>query len=110
MLDKSPETALKIFTDPFYPGDILNQLAREPEKLKVLGYENFKYFLNEHSPFSYGRSRFLMRLAAAIPAKKRAGLTSDHGELLLSMKEEGRRSFVASGFQSMESSSTLKNL
>jgi hypothetical protein len=90
LLDKSPEAALKVFTDPFLPGDILNQVAREPKKLRALGYENFKYFLNEHSPFSYGRSRFLMRLAAAIPAKNRAGLTSDHGELLLSVGKARR--------------------
>jgi hypothetical protein len=76
LLDKSPEAALKIFTDPFFVGDI---------RLKALGYENFKDFLKAESPFSYGRSRFLMRLAAAIPSQKRAGLTSDHGELLLSV-------------------------
>jgi hypothetical protein len=90
LLDKSPEAALKIFTDPLFPGDILNRVAREPGKLRALGYENFKDFLNAHSPFSYGRSRFLMRLAAAIPAQNRSGVTSDHGELLLSIGKAGR--------------------
>jgi hypothetical protein len=83
LLDKSPEAALKVFTDPFFPGDILNRLAREPGRLKALGCESLKDFLKERSPLSYGRSRFLMRLAAAIPPQKRAGLTSDQGELLL---------------------------
>lgn len=90
LLDKSPEAALKVLTDPFFPGDILNRVARERGKLRALGYESFKDFLNEHSPFSYGRSRFLMRLASAIPAQSRSGLTSDHGELLLSIGK-GRR-------------------
>jgi hypothetical protein len=85
LLDKSPESALEVFTDPLFPGDILNRLARESGRLKALGYGNFKDFLKAHSPFSYGRSRFLMRLAAAIPSQKRTGLTSDHGELLLSV-------------------------
>jgi hypothetical protein len=85
LLDKSPEAALKIFTDPFFPGDILNRLSGEPGRIRALGYQNFKDFVKEHSPFSYGRSRFLMRLAAAIPSQKRPGLTSDHGELLLSV-------------------------
>ncbi len=90
LLDKSPEAALKVLTDPFFPGDILNRIAREPTKLRALGYENFNDFLNEHSPFSYGRSRFLMRLAAAIPMQNRSGLTSDHGELLLSVGKARR--------------------
>jgi hypothetical protein len=90
LLDKSPEAALKVFTDPFFPGDILNRVARERGKLRALGYERFKDFLNDHSPFSYGRSRFLMRLAAAIPAQNRSGLTSDHGELLLRMGKARR--------------------
>jgi hypothetical protein len=90
-LDKSPEAALRVFTDPFFPGDILNRVAREPTKLRTLGYESFKDFLNQHSPFSYGRSRFLMRLAAAIPAQNRSGLTSDHGELLLSIGKSRRQ-------------------
>jgi hypothetical protein len=90
LLDKSPEAALKIFTDPLFPGDILNRVAREPEKLRALGYESFKDFLNQHSPFSYGRSRFLMRLAAAIPAQNRSGVTSDHGEVLLRMGKARR--------------------
>ena len=83
LLDKSPEVSLKVFTDPFFPGDVLNKLAREPVRLKSLGYESFKGFLKEKSPLSYGRSRFLMRVAGAILSEKRAGLTSDHGELLL---------------------------
>jgi hypothetical protein len=91
LLDKSPEAALKVFTDPFFPGDILNRVPQERGKLRALGYENFKDFLNEHSPFSYGRSRFLMRLAATIPAQNRSGLTSDHGELLLSMGKSRRQ-------------------
>jgi hypothetical protein len=90
LLDKSPEAALKVFTDPFFPGDILNRVARERGKLRALGYENFKDFLNQHSPFSYGRSRFLMRLAAAIPAQNRSGATGDHGELLLSIGKSRR--------------------
>jgi hypothetical protein len=90
LLDKSPEAALRIFTDPFFPGDILNRVAREPGKLRALGYESFKDFLSEHSPFSYGRSRFFMRLAAAIPAQNRSALTSDHGELLLSVGKARR--------------------
>src|SRR6266581_1139340 len=83
LLDKSPEAALKVFTDPFFPGDVLNRLAREPGRLKALGCDSLKDFLKERSPLSYGRSRFLMRLAAAIPPQKREGLTSDQGEVLL---------------------------
>ena len=90
LLDKSPEVALKVFTDPFLPGELLNRLAREPGRLKAIGYETLKNFLKAESPFSYGRSRFLMRLAAAIPSHKRAGLTSDHGELLLSVGKATR--------------------
>jgi hypothetical protein len=90
LLEKSLEAALKVLTDPFYPGDILNRLAREPGKLKALGCDSVQGFLKERSPFSYGRSRFLMRLAATIPAQKRKGLTSDHGELLLSIGKASR--------------------
>jgi len=90
LIDKSPEVVLKIFTDPFYPGDILNRLAREPGRLKALGCDNLRAFLKDRAPFSYGRSRFLMRLAAAIPAQKRDGLTSDLGELLLSIGQKRR--------------------
>jgi hypothetical protein len=90
LLDKSPEAALKVFTDPFFPGDILNRLAREPGRLKALGCDSLRVFLKERSPFSYGRSRFLMRLAAAIPHEKREGLTSDQGELLLSIGKARR--------------------
>jgi hypothetical protein len=85
LLDKSPEAALKVFTDPFFPGDVLNRVAREPGKLKALGCDTFRGFLKERSPVSYGRSRFLMRLAAAIPSQKREGLTSDQGEFLLTI-------------------------
>jgi hypothetical protein len=85
LLDKSPEAALKVFTDPFFPGDLLNRLAREPGRLKALGCDTFTAFLKERSPISYGRSRFLMRLAAAIPPQKREGLTSDQGEFLLTI-------------------------
>jgi hypothetical protein len=85
LLEKSPEAALKVFTDPFFPGDVLNRLAREPSRLKALGCDSLRVFLKERSPISYGRSRFLMRLAAAIPPQKREGLTSDQGELLLSI-------------------------
>ena len=88
--DESPEIILGNITDPFYAGDILNRLAREPGRLKILGYDNLRVFLKHRSPFSYGRSRFLMRLAAAIPAQKREGLTSDHGELLLSIGQKKR--------------------
>jgi len=89
--DEIPEIVLRHITDPFYAGDILNRLAREPGRLKILGYDNLRVFLKERSPFSYGRSRFLMRLAAAIPAQKREGLTSDHGELLLNMDQKKRQ-------------------
>jgi hypothetical protein len=90
LIEKSPEVALQIFTDPFFPGDVLNRLAREPGRLKALGCDSLKAFLNERSPISYGRSRFLMRLAAAIPSQKREGLTSDQGELLLSIGKARR--------------------
>jgi hypothetical protein len=90
LVDESPEIVLRNISDPFYAGDILNRLAREPGRLKILGYDNLRVFLKEHSPFSYGRSRFLMRLAAAIPPQKREGLTSDHGELLLSIGQKKR--------------------
>ena len=89
-IDESPELVLKNFADPFYAGDILNRLAREPGRLKGLGYDSLRVFLKERSPFSYGRSRFLMRLAAAIPAQKRASLTTDHGELLLNIGQKKR--------------------
>jgi len=102
VLDKSPEAALKVLTDPFFPGDVLNRLAREPAKLRAFGCESFKVFLNEHSPFSYGRSRFLMRLAAAIPAQNRAGLTSDHGELLLSVGKARREALFRSNRISLD--------
>ena len=91
LADESPEVVLRYITDPFYAGDILNRLAREPARLKILGYDNLRVFLKERSPFSYGRSRFLMRLAAAIPAQKRERLTSDHGELLLNMDQKKRQ-------------------
>jgi hypothetical protein len=90
LLDKSPEAALKVFTDPFFPGDLLNRLAREAGRLKALGYDSFKDFLKEQSPLSYGRSRLLMRLAAAIPPQKREGLTSDQGEFLLTIGKAKR--------------------
>jgi hypothetical protein len=96
LLDKSPEAALKVFTDPFFPGDILNRLVREPGRLRTLGCDSLKNFLKEHSPFSYGRSRFLMRLAAAIPAQNRPGLTSDCGELLLSIGKARREALFRS--------------
>jgi hypothetical protein len=91
LADESPELVLRHITDPFYAGDILNRIAREPGRLKSLGYDNLRVFLKERSPFSYGRSRFLMRLAAAIPTEKREGLTSDHGELLLSIGQKKRQ-------------------
>jgi hypothetical protein len=91
LVDESPEIVLRNITDPFYAGDILNRLAREPGRQKILGCENLRAFLKQKSPFSYGRSRFLMRLAAAIPAQKREGLTSDHGELLLSIGQKKRQ-------------------
>ena len=90
LLDKSPEAALKLFTDPFFPGEILNRLAAEPGRLKALGCDSLRVFLKERSPISYGRSRFLMRLAAAVPPQKRAGLTSDQGELLLGIGKTRR--------------------
>ena len=96
LLEKSPEAALKVFTDPFFPGDVLNRLAREPSRLKTLGYDSLKHFLKERSPLSYGRSRFLMRLAAAIPSQKREGLTSDQGELLLSIGKAKRQALFRS--------------
>jgi len=90
LFDKSPEAALQVFTDPFFPGDVLNRLARETGRLKSLGCDRFKDFLKERAPFSYGRSRFLMRLAAAIPPQKREGLTGDQGEFLLSIGKARR--------------------
>jgi hypothetical protein len=90
LLDKSPEAALKLVTDPFFPGDLMNRLAREPGRLKGLGCDSLRAFHMERSPISYGRGRFLMRLAAAIPPGKRAGLTSDQGELLLSVGKARR--------------------
>ena len=57
---------------------------------KISPLSELKDFLRERSPISYGRSRFLMRLAAAIPPQKRAGLTSDQGELLLSIGKARR--------------------
>ena len=96
MLEKSPEAALKVFTDPFFPGDVLNRLAREPSRLKALGCDSLRVFLKERSPISYGRSRFLMRLAAAIPPQKREGLTNDQGELLLSIGKARREALFRS--------------
>ena len=90
LLDKSLEAVLKVFTDPFFPGDILNRLAREPGRLKTLGCDSLKDFFKERSPLSYGRSRFLMRLAAAIPPQKREGLTSHQGEFLLTIGKAKR--------------------
>jgi hypothetical protein len=90
LIDESPEIVLRHITDPFYAGDILNRLAREPRRLKILGYDNLRVFLKERLPFSYGRGRFLMRLAAVIPARERDGLTSDHGEMLLSIGQKKR--------------------
>ena len=90
-MGESPELVLKNFADPFYAGDILNRLAREPGRLKSLGHDNLRTFLRNGSPFSYGRSRFLMRLAAAIPVENRASLTSDHGELLLKIGQKKRQ-------------------
>jgi hypothetical protein len=89
-MGESPEVVLKNFADPFYAGDLLNRLAREPGRLKGLGHDNLRTFLRNGSPFSYGRSRFLMRLAAAIPVQNRASLTSDHGELLLQIGQKKR--------------------
>ena len=96
LLEKSPEAALKVFTDPFFPGDVLNRLAREPSRLKALGCDSLRVFLKERSPISYGRSRFLMRLAAAIPPQKREGLTNDQGELLLSIGKARREALFRS--------------
>jgi len=91
LVDESPEIVLRNITDPFYAGDILNRFAREPGRFKLLGCDNLRSFLKHRSPFSYGRSRFLMRLAAAIPAQKREGLTSDHGELILNHDQKKRQ-------------------
>jgi hypothetical protein len=90
-ISESPESALKNFADPFYAGDLLNRSAREPNRLKSLGHDNLRWFLRNGSPFSYGRSRFLMRLAAAIPVANRTELTSDHGELLLKISQKKRQ-------------------
>jgi hypothetical protein len=102
LLDKSAEAALKVFADPFFPGDILNRLAREAGRLKALGCDSLQDFLKRQSPFSYGRSRFLMRLAAAIPPQKRAGLTSDHGELLLSLGKARREALFRGDWISLD--------
>lgn len=88
--EQSPEVILKLLGDPFSPGDIFNWLERDPGRLKALGYDSLSAFLRKRSPYSYGRARFLMRLAAAIPPEKRKGLTSDQGELLLSVGRETR--------------------
>jgi len=98
------------FADPFYAGDILNRLAREPGRLKALGHDSLRTFLRNGSPFSYGRSRFLMRLAAAIPVENRVSLTSDHGELLLKIgQKKGESCFAASALLSTERHSTCTN-
>ncbi len=94
LVDRSPEAALKVLKDPFYAGDILNRLAAEPGRLKALGCAGLKNFFKERSPFSYGRSRFLMRLAAAVPPQKREGLTSDQGELLLRVGKARRETLL----------------
>lgn len=88
--EESPDLALRILCDPFSAGDLFNRLEREPERLKAMGYQTISDFLKNRSPFSYGRSRFLMRLAAAIPGEKREGLTSDQGEFLLRITSQTR--------------------
>jgi hypothetical protein len=90
-MGESPELVLKNLADPFHAGDLLNRLAREPGRLKGLGHDSLRAFLRIGSPFSYGRSRFLMRLAAAIPVENRTSLTSDHGELLLKIGQKKRQ-------------------
>ncbi len=86
--EESPEIVLQLLGDPFFAGDIFNRIERDQGKLKALGYDSLSAFLRKRSPFSYGRARFLMRLAAAIPPEKREGLTSDQGEFLLSIGRE----------------------
>src|SRR5207244_12908406 len=45
----------------------------------------------ERSAPSYGRSRFLLRLAAASPPQEREGLTSDQGEFLVTIGKGKRQ-------------------
>ena len=92
LLDKSPEAALKLVTDPFFPGDLMNRLAREPGRLKALGCDSLRVFHMERSPISYGRGRFLMRLAAAIPPEKRGGSHERSGRASLERRESKKRS------------------
>ena len=88
--EESPEVVLRCLTDPFFAGDLFNRMEREPGKLMAFGYESLPAFLKKRSPFSYGRARFLMRLAASIPPERREGLSSDQGEFFLSVGRERR--------------------
>src|SRR6266545_6672260 len=47
LADESPEIVLRQITDLFYAGDILNRLALEPGRLKILGCDNLRAFLKE---------------------------------------------------------------
>ena len=100
--EESPEALLRCLTDPFFAGDVFNRMERDPGKLMAFGYENISAFLKKRSPFSYGRARFLMRLAAAIPPEKREGLTSDQGEFLLSIGRERRERLFRGGSISVD--------
>ncbi len=100
--EESPEALLRCLTDPFFAGDLFNRMERDPGKLIAFGYENISAFLKKRSPFSYGRARFLMRLAAVIPPEKREGLTSDQGEFLLSIGRERRERLFKGGAVSVD--------
>lgn len=88
--EERPEVLLRLLEDPFFAGDFFNYLKRDPGKLRVLGYESLPALLKKGSPLSYGRTRLLMRLAAAIPPERRRGLTGDQGEFLLRAGRELR--------------------
>jgi hypothetical protein len=100
--EESPETFLRCLRDPFFAGDLFNRLERDPGKLMAFGYESMSAFLKKRSPFSYGRARFLMRLAAAIPPERREGLTGDQGEFLLSIGWERRETLFRGGSISVD--------
>jgi hypothetical protein len=90
LLDKSPEAALKVFTDPFFPGDVLNQVAREPKKLRAIGYENFKYFLNEHSLFRTAEVDSSCAWPRQFPQKTEQGLPAITASFFLSVGKARR--------------------
>ncbi len=112
LVDESPEIVLRNITDPFYAGDILNRLAREPGRLKILGYDNLRAFLKAAfaflvwpKPLSHAPGRGHPRSKA-----RRAHERSRRAALEYWPEEEGKHSFAASGFLSTENNSTSNNL